>query len=132
MPPNKPNVEVVPLRGGTTVTNIVGSSVSKAKKGSHKRFYTDNTGYWPATCCAEGCNGPAQDGGHVKVWREGVFTWYLVPVCHGVHNTPKSTTTFTVKHGTVAVEDPVSFKNRVESWAHDYRYLMDRAKQIFH
>jgi hypothetical protein len=105
------------------VQNIIGSSESSTRAKAHYKKYAD----WPELCCAQGCKNTAIHGGHVKARGYGLFVWYIIPVCQNPHNLPASNTTFKVKK-IVAVEDNVSFNERVLSWKHDLAklFLSDR------
>eukprot|EP00951_Prasinocladus_malaysianus_P005988 scaffold42272_cov25-Prasinocladus_malaysianus.AAC.6 len=110
------------LRSGDVVKNILGSSVlpSGARKLWEKEACHDNV-VWPCYCSAYNCRGAAVDGGHVKVYSECMWTWFIIPVCKK-HNPPRSEMTFSVTAKTLAVEDHrADVVAHFRSWDHHFR-----------
>ena len=62
--------------------NKGGTSPLSCRCGSWKNHWMNGTGEsWPRTCSVDGCNNPAEVGGHIVSASDGRGDVYIVPMC---------------------------------------------------
>ncbi len=107
------------IQGNEKVTNILGSSETRLRN-AKRHWIRYSSSDW-GRCSNLSCSSRAEHGGHVKIHRHSLWHWYIVPVCHRC-NPAASSSTFTVRPGTIAVRDTkASTWCHLKSWRHHVR-----------